>query len=609
MKAKILFLITIFLFLTVLTCDKKPTTPTYDNPFDIENPQTGGDPFQLTAIIANGGITLEWNKPEYKELLSFKIYRSEQESSGYAELGTATASQTQYIDKQIENGHSYWYLVTVVDTKDSETSRTNTASVNIKTEPVLTINGGAEYTATRDVSLTILAITAQQMMLSNNADFSGASWEINATSKYWMLTTGEGEKTVYLKVKYDNDIESEDVNYKIILDTTLPAIALTITPDSGITSETNFKFDPTASSDNLALAKDLQIRFDFQNDGTYDTDWQQLAVRGKQYILGGGVKIVKMQLKDGAGWQVETTKDIYVNTRPKVFFTAIEDELYVNIWHFDASFSSDFEDGENIEYRWDFDGDGGWDTGWLAQDKITYEYANYGYFNAKLIVRDHNALNGEQTVQLLVVPFMTDIDSNVYKIVKIGNQWWMAENLKVTRYYNGDGIPNVTDNTEWTNLTTGAWCAFGYISGNIDTYGLLYNWYVVDDSREIAPEGWHVPTDEEWKEMEIYLGMSQSEADDTEWRGTNEGNKLKSTSGWYSDGNGTNESGFTALPGGYRIGSNGSYDNIGTYGYWWSATAFSSTGSTLRVLGYNHSGVDRFSYDKRAGFSLRLIRN
>lgn len=113
---------------------------------------------------------------------------------------------------------------------------------------------------------------------------------------------------------------------------------------------------------------------------------------------------------------------------------------------------------------------------------------------------------------------VTDIDGNVYQTVKIGNQWWMAENLKVSHYQNSDAIPNVTNNSDWGNLSTGAYCAYNNDNVNISTYGLLYNWYAVADSRELAPTGWHVPTDEEWKQLEMSLGMSDSEANDRGWR-------------------------------------------------------------------------------------------
>lgn len=200
-----------------------------------------------------------------------------------------------------------------------------------------------------------------------------------------------------------------------------------------------------------------------------------------------------------------------------------------------------------------------------------------------------------------------DIDGNEYKTVKIGEQEWMAENLKVTHYRNGDAIPNVTDNTEWSNLTTGAYCSYENNDGNIGTYGLLYNWYAVNDSRNLAPEGWHLPSDEEWKELEMHLGMSQSEADADDWRGTDEGGKLKEagTAQWLSPNTGaTNSSSFSAVPGGVRADDDGTFLDIG-YG-----TAFwSTTDAKVRGLYYDRSDVARGNAAKELGFSLRCLKD
>jgi uncharacterized protein (TIGR02145 family) len=206
---------------------------------------------------------------------------------------------------------------------------------------------------------------------------------------------------------------------------------------------------------------------------------------------------------------------------------------------------------------------------------------------------------------------VTDIDGNVYQTVTIGDQVWMMENLKVTHYRNGDPIPNVTDNGTWSGLTTGANCDYNNDVNNVATYGSLYNWYAVDDSRNIAPAGWHVPTDEEWKQLEMYLGMSQAEADGSGWRGTDEGGKLKETgtTHWPSPNTGaTNESGFTALPGGYRY-SNGSFYGMGSYALFWSSTEISSGYAWNRNLDYSYSQVYRSSLDKHDGFSVRCVRD
>ena len=208
---------------------------------------------------------------------------------------------------------------------------------------------------------------------------------------------------------------------------------------------------------------------------------------------------------------------------------------------------------------------------------------------------------------------VTDIDGNVYQTIQIGDQWWMAENLKVTHYRNGDLIPNVTDDGEWSGLSTGAYCDYDNDPANVDTYGRLYNWYAVDDSRNIAPEGWHVPTDAELKQLEMYLGMSQAEADATSWRGTDEGGKLKEagTAHWNSPNTGaTNESGFTALPGGER-GYSGVFIEKGDFIYFWSSSEENSVfhSAWSRTLGYNSQQVRRYGDDEDYGYSVRCVRD
>jgi uncharacterized protein (TIGR02145 family) len=206
---------------------------------------------------------------------------------------------------------------------------------------------------------------------------------------------------------------------------------------------------------------------------------------------------------------------------------------------------------------------------------------------------------------------VTDIDGNSYNTVTIGSQVWMVENLKVTHYRNGDEIPNVTDGSTWNYLTTGAQCAYGNDANNVASYGRLYNWYAVDDSRGIAPQGWHVPTDEDWKQLEMYLGMSQADADLIGQRGTDEGDKLKEagTSHWNSPNTGaTNETGFSALPGGHRY-SNGNFFNLGAYANFWSSTEGTSNYVLDRLLIVNYSGIARYQDDKRFGYSVRCVRD
>ncbi len=202
-------------------------------------------------------------------------------------------------------------------------------------------------------------------------------------------------------------------------------------------------------------------------------------------------------------------------------------------------------------------------------------------------------------------PQITDFDGNIYNTVKIGGQTWMKENLKVTHYRNGDLIPNITDATQWSNLTAGAYCNYLNSTDNdtISTYGHLYNWYSVNDSRKIAPIGWHIPSDNEWAALETYLGGPINPV----------GGKMKETGiiHWASPNAGAdNSSGFSGLPGGSRsLWGSSYYGYIGIMGYWWSANESSTDPlkANMRVLYNDISSFGRDSGHKVDGYSVRCV--
>ena len=207
---------------------------------------------------------------------------------------------------------------------------------------------------------------------------------------------------------------------------------------------------------------------------------------------------------------------------------------------------------------------------------------------------------------------MTGNDGKIYKIIKIGNQVWMAENLRETKYRNGRKILQVSRASYWVNTKKGAYCVYNNNESNADTYGYLYNWYAINDSRCIAPEGWHVPTDEDWKELEMTLGMNKSQVDTIAWRGTNEGGKLKtsSTSHWRSPNTGaTNESGFSALPGGHCWYTNGAFEFLGFIAAFWSSSESSSHHAWGRNLSFKRSDIYRPQFVKQVGLSVRLVKD
>ena len=219
------------------------------------------------------------------------------------------------------------------------------------------------------------------------------------------------------------------------------------------------------------------------------------------------------------------------------------------------------------------------------------------------------------TVQLpqfnpnLIYGTMTDIDGNIYKTITIGSQTWMAENLKTTKYRNGDNVAIVTDNATWLNLTTGACCNYNNDATTSVKYGKLYNWYAVADTRNIAPVGWHVATSAEWTTLTNYasahLGTSVSV-----------GKTLASATDWQSDGytgnigcnlSLNNSSGFSALPAGWR--SEYSDYDLGHMGIWWSATNFSTNFAEFMFLFSDNGGIDGPSRSKYYGFSVRCVRD
>jgi uncharacterized protein (TIGR02145 family) len=208
----------------------------------------------------------------------------------------------------------------------------------------------------------------------------------------------------------------------------------------------------------------------------------------------------------------------------------------------------------------------------------------------------------------------TDGDNNNYPVVEIGDQTWMAENLKTTRYNDGSPIPLITNHDEWRNLKTPGFCWYGNnIEANEISVGALYNWFAVN-TKELCPVGWHVPTDEEWKTLEIFLGMTTKEADATGFRGTDQGTQLKSNTGWDSGGNGSNTSGFLGFPSGARWSDTGNFHSIGIFSGWWSSTEIFGDGAVSRYLFFCHSTVNRAAdyscyMSKQNGFSVRCIKD
>ena len=180
--------------------------------------------------------------------------------------------------------------------------------------------------------------------------------------------------------------------------------------------------------------------------------------------------------------------------------------------------------------------------------------------------------------------FLDPRDGQNYNIVTIGEQTWFAENL---------------------NHETGNSFCFNDDVNNCNMYGRMYDWQT---ALIACPTGWHLPGDEEWKTLEMYLGMSQSEADDIDYRGTDEGMKLKSTTGWQNNGNGTDAVGFKGLPGGWGL-SDGSAGGLTRYGFWWTSTEKNAEKTWARFTHYEHDDLNRTFPNKWNSYSVRCIKD
>jgi uncharacterized protein (TIGR02145 family) len=212
------------------------------------------------------------------------------------------------------------------------------------------------------------------------------------------------------------------------------------------------------------------------------------------------------------------------------------------------------------------------------------------------------AYGTQQTLTIASVAFLPS--------VTIGTQVWTNKNLDVTRYRNGDTIPHVTDATQWAALTTGAWCWYNNDSTTYAaTYGRLYNWYAVNDARGLTPQGWHVPSEGDWNKLVKYLDTSADTTCVICSQSSIAGGAMKSTTGWNSNGGGTNSSGYAGLSGGFRSNS-GTFNNIGFAGYWWSSTEPITTNAWwYRILNSSSSNVNRNNSFRSVGLSVRCVKD
>jgi uncharacterized protein (TIGR02145 family) len=265
---------------------------------------------------------------------------------------------------------------------------------------------------------------------------------------------------------------------------------------------------------------------------------------------------------------------------------------------------------------------------YLGSQKIISQNIDLNFFKSAKIAKElvylkgdvilYNFYSGKNTTvfadkpiesKTIEVEFVSciDFDNKSYKAVKIGTQWWMAENLAYLPAVSPPSTGSDTASYYYVYDYSGSDIAIAKSTNNYSTYGVLYNWPA---AKESCPLGWHLPSDDEWKQLELTLGMTQQQANTIGWRGTDQGKQMKTTYGWNNNANASNSSGFSALPAGYRY-SNGNFMHIGGDGCWWTSTDFSTNEPWFHFVSYGYSKVHRnHNYDfRKYAWSVRCVRD
>lgn len=335
-----------------------------------------------------------------------------------------------------------------------------------------------------------------------------------------------------------------------------PIAAFSIDPPVGYTT-TVFQFDASASNDQEDAMEDLMFRWDFEGDGSWDTGWISNPVIEYQYTTGDSFQ-PKVEVKDTEGATGNNSKSltVVVDNYPPVAAFSVEPGTGtpLTVFTFDAEGSQDEEDPYvDLQVRWDFEGDGNWDTDWSSEKTQVHQFASLNTYSIKLQVKDTEGLTGSSSHTVIISndggagTFTDPRDGKEYKTVVIGGQTWFAESLNYASETSG-----CYDNDE----------------ENCSTYGRLYLWEVALD---VCPPGWHLPSNEEWCELTRFIdGTAECEMGNI---GADVGYKLKSSTGWNFNGNGSDVYGFNALPGGRGSDFNNQHQYKGFHVGFWSSTA------------------------------------
>ena len=542
-------------------------------------------PSNLSASsVSDSELLLTWTDNTAYEA-GFKIERDA--GSGFSEIGTVLSDITEYRDTDLIYGQSYNYRVAALTSANTSSWATITAATAFPSPSNISANAISDS----EIELTWTDNTAYEAGFKIERDVGSGFTEIGTVAEDVTEYTDTG-------LTYGQSYSYRVAAYTLANTSSWATItaATEFPPPSNLSASSVSDSDLLLTwTDNTGYEAGFKIERDagsgFSEIGTVAEDVTEYTDTGLTYGQSYSYRVATFTASNMSSWAMATATTEFP-APSDLSATMISDSEIRLTW----TDNTGYEMGFKIESD---DGSGYVELG-LVGSNVT-DYIDSGLTSGQSysyrVAAFTSANISNYSAAVTAIPYLEDIDGNAYQTVQIGDQKWMAENLKVTHYREGTAITHVTDNTSWGGLTTEAYCIYNNNASNeVDIYGALYNCYAVEDSRNIAPEGWHVPTDAEWTELETYLSNNG-------YSGI-EGSALKSISGWNAGGNGTDEFGFTALPSGWRIQVDGYFSNVGVSAHYWSVSD-----AWYRMLYYNESNITRSSGNRRNGFSVRCVKD
>jgi uncharacterized protein (TIGR02145 family) len=423
---------------------------------------------------------------------------------------------------------------------------------------------------------------------------------------------------------FDNKIPIANANTPI---NHKPEACFTVNPVIN-TVEHNFHFDASCCQDEEDSIEDLQVRWDWNDDGSWDTDYSTEKVIDHDFNTPGGYTI-RLEVKDSEEATSETTKTVTVtaNDPPEAKFSVTPTIGSTDtVFLFDASSSKDNEDPlEDLQVRWDWNGDGNFDTEFTYDKQFYHQYAEEGTFSILLEVKDTNGEVDQTTNQVMITNTGSGIPcpgfetvtygGHVYNTVLIGNQCWMKENLNIGIRIDGGVNQSNNDVIEkYCFIDNEANCS---LLGGLYQWNELMQYIETDGNQGICPEGWHIPTDDEWKILSGFID-SQYGIGDPEWDkytsffiGYDVGKRLKAVDNWGAGGSGPgiDSHGFTAYGAGQWSPNGDGFGFRNVLGLFWTSSTYSQSDKYYRKLSALQDGIVRKSMDMNYAFSVRCLKD